>query len=133
MNPDQQTSDEQQIRALIDTWCAATADGDLIAQMNLMTDDVLFLTSGSVPMRRDEFAAAFKSMLETVRLECRSNIQEITISGDLAVCWNLLEINVTPIAGGATIQRAGNTLSVFRRGADGRWRIWRDANLMTTV
>ena len=127
------SSDEQQIRALIDAWGAATADGDLIAQMNLMTDDVLFLTSGSVPMRRDEFATAFKSMVETVRIECRSNVQEITISGDLAVCWNLLEINITPLAGGTTIKRAGNTLSVLRRGADGQWRIWRDANLMTTV
>ena len=127
------SSDEQNIRALIDTWGAATADGDLIALMNLMADDVLFLTSGSIPMRRAEFAVAFKSMVETVRLECRSNVQEITISGDLAVCWNLLEINITPIAGGTTIKRAGNTLSVFRRGADGQWRIWRDANLMTTV
>jgi len=127
------SSDEQQIRALIDVWGAATADGDLIALMNLMTDDVLFLTSGSAPLRRDEFAAAFKSMVETVRLECRSNVQEITICGDLAVCWNFLEINITPIAGGTTIKRAGNTLSVFRRGADGQWRIWRDANLMTTV
>ena len=126
-------TDEQKIRAAIELWLDASRKGDLDTVMNLMTDDVLFLTSGSVPMRRDEFAAAFKSMLETVRLECRSNIQEITISGDLAVCWNLLEINVTPIAGGATIQRAGNTLSAFRRGADARWRIWRDANLMTTV
>jgi uncharacterized protein (TIGR02246 family) len=125
--------DEQQIRTLIDTWCAASADGDLVAQMNLMTDDVLFLTSGSVPIRRADFAAGFKSMMDTVRLECRSNVQEITISGDLAVCWNLLEVDVTPIAGGTTIKRAGNTLSVLRRGTDGQWRIWRDANLMATV
>ena len=125
--------DEQQIRALIDAWGAATADGDLIAQVNLMTDDVLFLTAGRAPMGREEFAMAFKSMVETVRLECRSNVQEITIDGDLAVCWNLFEINITPIAGGTTIQRAGNVLSVLRRGADGHWRIWRDANLMTTV
>ena len=108
-------------------------DGDLIAQMNLMTDDVLFLTSGNLPMGRKEFADNFKAMSETVRLECRSNVQEITVSGDLAVCWNLLEVDVTPIAGGTTIRRAGNTLTVFRRGADGQWRIWRDANLMATV
>ena len=37
--------DEQQIRDLIDTWCAASADGDLVAQMNLMTEDVLFLNA----------------------------------------------------------------------------------------
>ena len=125
MNPD-----EQQIRALIDTWCAASSAGDLTAQMNLMAEDVVFLTSGSLPMRRKEFAAGFKSMMDTVRLECRSNVQEITLSGDLAVCWNLLEVDITPIAGGATIKRAGHTLTIFRRGTDGQWRIWRDANFM---
>lgn len=127
------TTDEQQIRAVIHAWGKASADGDLMAQMNLMTDDVIFLTSGSVPMHRNEFAAAFKSMMESVRLECHSNIQEITVSGDIAVCWNLLEVDITPIAGGTTIKRAGNTLSVFRRGSDGQWRIWRDANLMVAV
>jgi len=49
--------DEQQIRALIDAWCEASSAGDLIAQFNLMTRDVVFLTSGRAPMRRDEFAA----------------------------------------------------------------------------
>ena len=31
-------------------------------QFHLMTDDVVFLTSGRAPMRRDEFAAAFRAM-----------------------------------------------------------------------
>jgi uncharacterized protein (TIGR02246 family) len=125
--------DEQQIRGLIHTWCAASTDGDLVALMNLMTEDVLFFTSGEVPMRRNDFAAAFKSMMDVVRLECRSRIQEITITDDLAVCWNLVEIDITPIGGGTTIKRAGNTLTIFRRGTDGQWRIWRDANLMAPV
>jgi uncharacterized protein (TIGR02246 family) len=125
--------DEQQIRGLIHTWCAASTDGDLVALMNLMTEDVLFFTSGEVPMRRNDFAAAFKSMMDVVRLECRSRIQEITITDDLAVCWNLVEVGITPIGGGTTIKRAGNTLTIFRRGADNQWRIWRDANLMAPV
>jgi uncharacterized protein (TIGR02246 family) len=125
--------DEQQIRALINTWCAASTDGDLVALMNLMTEDVLFFTSGEVPMRRNDFAAAFKSMMDVVRLECRSRIQEITITDDLAVCWNLVEVGITPIGGGTTIKRAGNTLTIFRRGTDNQWRIWRDANLMAPV
>ena len=84
-------------------------------------------------MRREEFAARFKSLINTVRIKFRSNVQEITVNGDHAECRNLYEVDITPIAGGATIKRAGNTLTVFRRGADGQWRIWRDANLMQTV
>jgi uncharacterized protein (TIGR02246 family) len=122
--------DDQQIRALIDAWCEASAAGDLTAQLHLMTHDVAFLTPGRPPMRRDEFAAGFRAMMELVSLECRSNVQEITVSGDLAVCWNLLEVSFTPVAGGQTRKHAGNTLTALRRGTDGQWRIWRDANLL---
>jgi uncharacterized protein (TIGR02246 family) len=123
-------TDDQQIRALIDAWCEASAAGDLTAQLNLITPDVIFLTPGRAPMRRDEFAAQFRAAIEVVTIECRSNIQEITVSGDLAVCWNLLEVFFTPIEGGETRKHAGNVLTAFRRGSDGQWRIWRDANLL---
>jgi len=123
-------TDEQQIRALIDTWAEATRDGDLTALLHLVTEDVVFLTAGNIPMRRQDFAIGFKSMIEAVNIEARSNIQEISINGDVAVCWNLLEVKITPLAGGATVKRAGNTLTVLRRGDDGRWRIWRDANML---
>ncbi len=125
-----QQTDDQQIRALIDAWCEASAAGDLTAQLNLITPDVIFLTPGRAPMRRDEFAAQFRAAIEVVTIECRSNIQEITVSGDLAICWNLLEVSFTPIEGGETRKHAGNVLTAFRRGSDGRWRIWRDANLL---
>jgi uncharacterized protein (TIGR02246 family) len=122
--------DEQQIRALIDAWGEASATGDLTAQLNLLTDDVIFLTPGNAPMHRDQFAVGFKAMIQVVRLACRSNVQEIKIDGDLAVCWNLLEVDFTPIEGGDTVKHVGHTLTALRRGTDGQWRIWRDANLL---
>jgi uncharacterized protein (TIGR02246 family) len=126
-------SDDQQIRAVIDAWGEASAAGDLTAQLNLMTRDVIFLTPGNPPMHRDQFAAGFKAMIEVVRLACRSNVQKITVSGDLAVCWNLLEVDFTPIEGGETVKHAGHTLTALRREDDGQWRIWRDANLLALV
>jgi uncharacterized protein (TIGR02246 family) len=123
--------DAKQIRALIDAWCEASAAGDLPALFNLMTHDVVFLTPGRAPMRRDEFAVQFRAAIEMVTIECRPNVQEITVSSDLAVCWNLLEVSFTPIEGGETRKHAGNVLTAFRRGSDGQWRIWRDANLLT--
>jgi uncharacterized protein (TIGR02246 family) len=123
--------DQQQIRALIDAWAEASAAGDLTAQLNLMTPDVAFFTPGREPMRREEFAVGFRAMMEIATIECRSNVQEITVSGDLAVCWNLLEVFFTPIEGGETRKHAGNVLTALRRGTDGQWRIWRDANFLT--
>ncbi len=123
--------DQQKIRAVIDAWCEASSAGDLTAQFQLMTPDIVFLTAGRAPMRRDEFATGFRAMMEVATIKCRSHVQEITVSGDLAVCWNLLEVSFTPIEGGETRKHAGNVLTVFRRGTDGQWRIWRDANLLT--
>ena len=131
MSQPTEQQDEQRIRALIDAWCEASAAGDLTAQFNLMTHDVVFLTSGRAPLRREESAAGFRAMMEVASIQCRSRIQEIAINGDLAVCWNFLEVSFTPIEGGETRKHAGNVLTVFRRGTDGQWRIWRDANLLT--
>ena len=123
-------SDNQKIRAVIDAWGEASAAGDLTAQLNLMTNDVIFLTPGNPPMHRDQFAVGFKAMIQVVRLACRSEVQEITVNGDLALCWNLLEVDFTPIEGGETVKHVGHTLTALRRGPDGQWHSWRDANLL---
>jgi uncharacterized protein (TIGR02246 family) len=130
MSPPADHSDNQKIRAVIDAWGEASAAGDLTAQLNLMTNDVIFLTPGNPPMHRDQFAVGFKAMIQVVRLACRSEVQEITVNGDLALCWNLLEVDFTPIEGGETVKHVGHTLTALRRDPDGQWRIWRDANLL---
>jgi uncharacterized protein (TIGR02246 family) len=123
-------SDEQQIRDVIETWMQASREGDLDTVMSLMTDDAIFLTPGNPPMRREEFIAASRSLAGKIRIEGQPDILEITVTGDLAICWNRLEMVMTPIGSGASMRRTGSTLSVFRRGEDRRWRLWRDANLL---
>jgi uncharacterized protein (TIGR02246 family) len=124
-------NDEQQIRQAIATWLQASRDGDFATVMNLMTEDVVFLTPGNPPMSRADFEARSKAMTGKVSLEGKPNIKEITILGDTAICWNYLEITITPLDGGSSpVKRAGNILSAFRKGSDGQWRIWRDANML---
>ena len=55
-------TDEQQIRAVIGLWIKASREGDLATVMNLITDDVVFLTPGNLPMRRAEFEERSRSM-----------------------------------------------------------------------
>ena len=125
--------DEQQIRAVIDTWAKATAEGDLNVLLNLMTEDVTFLIPGKPPMHRAEFISAFQSMIRSVQALSRSTVQEITVKDDLALCWNYIEVDLVPMMSGTTTKRAGYTLTAFRCGADGQWRVWRDANLVIAV
>ena len=125
------TEDERAIRELIDTWLAASKAGDLRTVLSLMTDDVVFMAPGQAPFGKDAFAAALRGMGD-VRMEGRSDVQEVRVLGDWAYLRNYLEIEVTP-PGGTPMHRAGYTLSILRKDPDGRWRLARDANLVTAV
>jgi predicted alpha/beta hydrolase family esterase len=56
---------------------------------------------------------------------------EITVDGDLAMSWGKLEVQIKPKSGGPAKMAQGYTLSGFRRGVDGEWRTFRDANLVS--
>ena len=51
-------TDEAEIRTLVATWMEATRAGDMDTVLGLMTDDVVFLTTGQAPMDKSQFAAA---------------------------------------------------------------------------
>ncbi len=82
---------------------------------------------------REAFAAALRSALGQVRIEGKPDIQEIYVAGDYALCWNQLSLTVTPLQRGPAQRRAGPTLSVFRKEPDGRWILFRDANILKAV
>jgi uncharacterized protein (TIGR02246 family) len=125
------SDDERAIRELVATWHRATAAGDLQRILSLMAEDVVFLTPGRPPMRgRDAFAAGFRAMIQTHRIESTGTIKEIHVAGDFAYFWAQLTVTTTPLKGPPT-RREGNTLTILRKQADGVWVLARDANLLT--
>lgn len=122
------TDDERAIRELVDTWFAASKVGDLPTVLSLMTDDVIFMVPGQKPFGKQEFAAASAGMKD-VRIDGKSDIQEIQVLGDWAYLRNYIEVSVTP-PGGTPARRSGYTLTILRKERDGRWRLARDANLL---
>ena len=123
------SDDEQAIRTLVATWMSASKAGDLATVLNLMTDDVVFLVPGQKPFGKAEFTAASASMKD-MQIEGTSNIQELQIVGNWAYLRNQIEMVVTSPRGDA-IRRAGQTLTILQKGLDGKWRLSRDANLLT--
>jgi uncharacterized protein (TIGR02246 family) len=126
-------SDEQAIRDVIAAWLRASTAGDLETVLSLMTDDVVFLTPGQKPFGKDAFAAASRASQGKVRIETSSDIKEIQVAGDMAYCRHHLAVSLMSHAGGSAKRLAGNILSVFRKQADGRWVLARDANLLMPV
>jgi uncharacterized protein (TIGR02246 family) len=123
------TEDERAIRELVETWFTASRIGDTATVLSLMTDDVVFMVPGRKPFGKEEFAAAAEGMKD-VRVEARSDVQELQVFGDCAFLRNYIEMTMTPPAGGRPTHRSGYTLTILRKETDGRWRLARDANLL---
>ena len=127
-------SDEEQIRDAITTWLRLSAAGDVSQILPLMAEDVVFLVAGQQPMRgRQAFATSFAGWQGNFTLETHCEIQEIQVSGNLAYSWTRLSVTMTPVAGGSANRRSGNTLTVWRKNTEGKWQIFRDANLLGQV
>jgi uncharacterized protein (TIGR02246 family) len=123
------TEDERAIRDLVDTWMAASKAGDLATVLDLMADDVVFMTPGQEPFGKEEFRAASEAMAR-MKMDGRAEILELRVLGDWAYIRNRIEIDVTP-PDGETLHRSGYTLTILRKEHDGQWRLFRDANLVT--
>ncbi|MFZ5674616.1 MAG: YybH family protein [Pseudomonadota bacterium] len=121
--------DEQAIRKVVETWMTASQLGDIDTVLGLMTDDVVFMVPGHEPFGKEAFAAAAAGMKDT-RLEGRNDIREIKVLGDWAYLRNHIDMEMT-LPDGTTTHRAGYTLTILIKGPDGRWRLTRDANLLT--
>jgi uncharacterized protein (TIGR02246 family) len=125
-------NDEQSIRELVADWQKAAAAGDLSKLLTLIAEDVVFYVVGQPPMRgRETFAAAFRAAVQQVRLESTATIEEIQVAGDFAHLANYLTVTMTPLHGGSIMRRSGYTLTILRKEADGRWVLYRDANMLT--
>jgi uncharacterized protein (TIGR02246 family) len=126
--------DERSIRELIQTWIAATKAGDIQTVLSLMTDDVVFVTPGNEPFGKEAFATTAEKMKDALQvLEGTSEIQEIQVLGDWAYLRNYIEIAMTTPDSTTPLHRSGYTLTILRKESDGRWRIARDANMLTTM
>src|SRR5690242_10004396 len=92
-------NDEQQIRALMQTWMDTTKSGDVKTVLDLMTDDAVFMVVGQEPFGKDAFkkaAEAAASRAEGVRFEGESNIEELKILGNWAYARTRLKVTVVP-------------------------------------
>ena len=121
--------DERAIRELVERWMEASRAGDTAAVLELMTDDVLFTVPGREPFGKEAFRQTSETMRD-VRVDGRAEVREIEVLGDRAWVRNHIDLTIMQPDGEA-LRRSGYTLTILRKGNDGRWRLYRDANLVT--
>ncbi len=125
-------SDEQAIRDLVAEWTRATLAGEVERILPLMAEDVEFHVPQQPVMRgRAAFETGLRAALAAHRVESHAEVEQVEVSGSLAYCVTHLQVRITPLAGGADMNKAGRVLSVFRKNAAGQWQLARDANLLS--
>jgi uncharacterized protein (TIGR02246 family) len=123
------SEDEQAIRNVIETWMRASRNGDTATVLSLMTDDAVFMVPGREPFGREVFRAAADAT-NAPQIDGTHDIVELQVLGDWAFTRTRIDLTITPPTGDP-VRRSGYTLTLFRKGPDGRWRLARDANLPT--
>ena len=127
-------ADEQTIRNLVAQWHRATAAGVVDTVLGLMSEDVVFLMPGKPPMKgRSTFEKGLRGFLKSHRVDSSGEVQEVEVSDDLAYCWALLTVRMTPHSSGDANVRSGSALSIFREQTSGSWALVRDANLLPSA
>ena len=124
-------NDEQAIRNLVARWNEATIAGDVETVLGMVAEDAIFQVAGRAPFSKEAFAQGFRAGLEQVRIDVRSEIDELQVAGDFAYLRNHLWVTLTPRGGGVPMKRTGHTLTILHKQADGSWLLTRDANMLT--
>jgi uncharacterized protein (TIGR02246 family) len=125
------TADERAIRDAVAAWIRASERGDNATLASILADDMLFFTPGRPPFGKAEFLAPGDA--PPPKMQGRAEVREVRVAGDWA--WTRCDVDVVLLGpdGGPSARFAGPTLSVWQRQADGRWAIFRDANLVMPV
>ena len=121
--------DEQAVREMVETWIEASKRSDLPTLLNLLADDVLFITPGREPFGKQEFAEGNKEPMKDTKLDIDIDIKEINVAGPWAWMRSFLKVSFTPAEGDAT-KLSGHILTVLEKRSDGQWIIKRDANFV---
>jgi uncharacterized protein (TIGR02246 family) len=125
-------SDQQAIRDLVAEWTRATSAGQVERILPLMAEDVEFYVPQQPVMRgRAAFETGLRAVLAAHRIESHAEVEQVEVGGAIAYCVTQLRVEITPLAGGDTMRKAGRVMSVFRKNAAGQWQLARDANLLT--
>ena len=114
---------EDEVRAARAAWDEAYSAGDLDRLMELYTEDAVSMAPGfPASVGREAIEADLGGFLAEHDTQHDTDIQDIVVEGDLALERAAYTDEITP-RGGEAFTEHGKHIVVYRRGADGAWRV----------
>ena len=126
------SADEAALDAYSASWRAAYQTGDFDALSDLYEPDAWLMTRDQPARKgRDAILAYFKASRQpgskaVITFESENTVIDGAYAFKIAL-WRL----ESPKAVGEPLRDAGRSLVVFKRGKDGKWRLWRDIDNRT--
>ena len=119
--------DEAAITEFNKRYLKAINDGDSATLASLTTPEHIMIAPGRPPIvGKEANDAANARAAQTFKIEETWAPVETFISGDLAYQRGTFTVGATPKAGGTTRNTRGTFLRIYKRQADGSWRMVRD-------
>jgi uncharacterized protein (TIGR02246 family) len=121
-----------EVRAAASDWIVAFKAGDIDALMAHYTPDAFVALHGQPALRGlDAIREYFEPKMGTAAVEFELEFERIEVHGDVAHLVSKYWYTGTPLAGGESYRDAGRSALLYKRGADGRWRIHLDIDQAT--
>jgi len=119
--------DEAAIGAFNQRYLKAINDGDIAALSALTTDGHIMIPPSRAPVVGKEANDTLNGrVFQQFKIDETWTPVETVITGDWAYQRGTFTVDATPKAGGTTRRTSGNFLRIYRRQADGSWRMIRD-------
>ncbi len=126
------SQERQQIEQAADAWIAAYRAADIEALMALyMPDAIVALHGQPILWGREAVRAYFAPGLGRAEVEFRLAIERIEVHGDIAYLLSKYWFTRQPQDGGPDVRDAGRSLLIYKRAADGSWKIALDIDQAT--
>lgn len=118
---------DQAVRSALAAWNADFNAGNAERICDLFAPELRYDFPGFPERGYDEICALLKGSLadRTRTFSYALDIREVIVSGDLAVVRLVWTLTVRPASGGDAVSSREPGMDVFRRQADGSWRIVR--------
>ncbi len=117
----------QTIRSASQQWCDAVNSGDIEQVLRIVSDDVEFMPPGQAAVAGAAAHNFLRALLGGFRLRVSPYTNEqIEVAGDWAFQRYSYELALTPRAGGESMVQRGDGIHIWRRDANGAWRVAKD-------
>jgi uncharacterized protein (TIGR02246 family) len=115
------------VTTMFDEFVAAFVAEDLAGSIaNWAENGVSMPPDGPPLIGKEAIRSDYQAAIEGWDIQISHRIEDVTVSGEMALVVATFDETLTPRAGGDPTELHGRWLLVLKKQPDGSWKVWRD-------